>query len=246
MGEHDEGTVLRTLFGLSLWPAIFADMPGVFQTQFQSGPLDLCTDAFYPSRRTLIEDLLARVKTADGCLSKWGAILGPVWEKYNGCCCVSTQATRPLPVMCRPILTDWLRLQVGVSWERVGLATLVRIAAGFGGRVLEMVFRRLAMDYKTWASGLPDLLLWQPPREDLEDPPPPRSKFSEVKSQRDSASAKQSGWIAAFTSYGADAVFLRVSEKETLEEKAFASEAEAALSPKGGKRRKTAFPGGDY
>jgi len=35
VGVHDEGTVLRTLFGLSLWPAIFADVPGVFQSKFQ-------------------------------------------------------------------------------------------------------------------------------------------------------------------------------------------------------------------
>ena len=225
VGVHDEGAVLRTLFGLSLWPAIFADMPGVFQTQFQSAPLDLCTDAFYPSRRKLIEQLLARVKRAESSLSKWGAILGPVWEKHNGCCCA------------------------GVSWERVGLATLVRIAAGFGGNVLEMVFRRLAVDYKTWASGLPDLLLWQPPRGDLQAPPPPRSKFSEVKSQRDRPSEKQSEWITALTSYKAPAqeniaVFLHVSENETAEEEAekreIASDAEAALSPNGAKRKKTA------
>eukprot|EP01046_Picozoa_sp_COSAG06_P015498 COSAG06_NODE_995_length_11158_cov_10.796184_15_plen_206_part_00 len=35
VGVHDEGTVLRTLFGISLWPAIFADVPGVFQSKFQ-------------------------------------------------------------------------------------------------------------------------------------------------------------------------------------------------------------------
>ena len=62
---HDEGGSLRTLWALSLWPALFAeDVPGVFQTPFQRAPLDLHTDAFYPSRRLLIDALLGQVQQA--------------------------------------------------------------------------------------------------------------------------------------------------------------------------------------
>lgn len=70
---------------------------------------------------------LGRARVHHG--GRWGAILGPIWEHHHGCCCV------------------------GVSWNRLGLSSLVRVAAGFGGVVLERVFRRLAVDYSTWASG---------------------------------------------------------------------------------------------
>lgn len=221
VGVHDEGAVLRTLFGLSLWPAIFADIPGVFQTRFQSAPLDLGTDAFFPARRKLIESLLARVVTASSSLEAWSSILGPVWEKHEGCHCV------------------------GVSWTRLGLPALIRIAAGFGGSVLAKIFRRLAVDYSTWAGGLPDLLLWQPPPPAQTGPcttectpaavvmpkaPPPRSKLCEVKSQRDRPSEKQSEWVTALASYGCDAVFLHVSENETAQEKADRLEIEFAAA----------------
>lgn len=68
-GVHDEGASVRTLFALLLWPAIFATddqkLAGVFQTPFQSAPLDLHTEAFYPARQALIDTILAQVR------SKW-------------------------------------------------------------------------------------------------------------------------------------------------------------------------------
>lgn len=36
-------------------PAPATDVPGVFQTPFQSAPLDLNTDAFFPARAATIE-----------------------------------------------------------------------------------------------------------------------------------------------------------------------------------------------
>ena len=49
----------------------------------------------------------------------------------------------------------------------------------------------------------------------------PRAKFVEVKSQRDRASEKQHGWMRALCGFGAHAVFLRVQEAQTAEEKEF-------------------------
>ena len=35
-----------------------APLPDVFRSPFQTAPLDLATDAFYPSRRHLVDDCL--------------------------------------------------------------------------------------------------------------------------------------------------------------------------------------------
>ena len=43
-----------------------APIPDVFRSPFQTSPLDLTTDAFYPSRRALIEDRLQASKGLAG------------------------------------------------------------------------------------------------------------------------------------------------------------------------------------
>jgi hypothetical protein len=60
-GMHTEGGVWRTLFGLLMWDVLFAPVPEVFRTPFQSAPLDLGTDAFYPARREALDERLQQV-----------------------------------------------------------------------------------------------------------------------------------------------------------------------------------------
>jgi hypothetical protein len=43
---HAEGSIVTTIFGLLFWDVIFADVPGVFETPYQSAPLDLGEDTF--------------------------------------------------------------------------------------------------------------------------------------------------------------------------------------------------------
>ena len=100
---------MRTLFALSLWEAIFADVPGVFQTPFQRAPLDLCTDAFYQTRREMIDKLLVRVESASRSEERWLEILKPVWDEHFGCAVV------------------------GVQWELLTLAEMARVAHGYDG-----------------------------------------------------------------------------------------------------------------
>ncbi len=54
-GLHCEGGVWACLAGLLLWDCLFAEgVPDVFRTPFQTAPLDLETDAFYPTRRDMV------------------------------------------------------------------------------------------------------------------------------------------------------------------------------------------------
>ncbi|KAF1782573.1 hypothetical protein GQ600_10995 [Phytophthora cactorum] len=63
-GVHSEGMVFGNLFGILMWDVLYASIPDVFQTPFQSAPLDFgYADVFYESRRDLIERRLAQVKS---------------------------------------------------------------------------------------------------------------------------------------------------------------------------------------
>ncbi|KAL4117137.1 hypothetical protein PRIC2_012585 [Phytophthora ramorum] len=62
-GLHSEGSVLRNLFGILMWDVLYASIPDVFQTPFQSAPLDFgYANVFYESRRDLIERRIAQVR----------------------------------------------------------------------------------------------------------------------------------------------------------------------------------------
>jgi len=41
---------------------LFLPLPGVFETAYQTAPLDLATDAFFPLRRTEINERLAEIE----------------------------------------------------------------------------------------------------------------------------------------------------------------------------------------
>ncbi|KAF8948933.1 hypothetical protein BGZ47_001142 [Haplosporangium gracile] len=60
-GYHSENSLLATLFGLLFWDILFSSQPGVFETLYQTEPLDLRTDAFFHQRQDMILDRIARI-----------------------------------------------------------------------------------------------------------------------------------------------------------------------------------------
>lgn len=59
---HCEGRIVCTLFGLLFWDILFADVPGAFETPYQSAPLDIAEDCFYYARKELIEQRLTEIE----------------------------------------------------------------------------------------------------------------------------------------------------------------------------------------
>ncbi|EEY19789.1 conserved hypothetical protein [Verticillium alfalfae VaMs.102] len=53
-GYHAEGGIIRTLFAYLFYDVLFLYVPNVFQTAYQTCPLDLHTDSFYPTRASEI------------------------------------------------------------------------------------------------------------------------------------------------------------------------------------------------
>ena len=55
------------------------DVPDVFQTAFQTAPLDLGTVVFYPSRKAAIEARLALVREGQG-----PDVIKQCWQQHHG------------------------------------------------------------------------------------------------------------------------------------------------------------------
>lgn len=160
-GVHTESGIWLTIFGILMWDIIFADVPNVFLNKFQTAPLDLDTDGFYETRKSLIEEHLKKIQ--DGMAEE---ILITMWESHFG-------------TACR-----------GIKWEKHSLADLRAAVKCIGGACLASICRHLAQDYRSWSSGMPDLVLWR-----LHDCYSGEAKLVEVKGPRDRLSEQQRAWL---------------------------------------------------
>jgi Fanconi-associated nuclease 1 len=139
-GSHAESGVWLTLFGLLFWQIIFpadttgplAAPRGVFQSAFQTAPLDFGTAAFAEARRDALSARLARIAAGDA-----PRLIAATWAAHRGAAAA------------------------GVSWRAHSLEELQAICEGVGPMPLAALMRLLASDYAGWRAGLPDLVLWR-------------------------------------------------------------------------------------
>lgn len=146
-GYHSEGGIVRTLvsriqnrtihsltiqFAYLLYDILFIYVPNVFQTPFQTCPLDLHTDAFYPSRASEINHRLVEITNGEA-------------ERI-----VRDVHARESPKQTCAVGLDW-------SFE---LEDLVEIVQCFHGEALATICKALAQEYQQRGGGIPDLFLW--------------------------------------------------------------------------------------
>ncbi|XP_022155223.1 fanconi-associated nuclease 1 homolog isoform X2 [Momordica charantia] len=160
-GVHSESGIWLTIFGLLMWDVIFSDVPNVFRTKFQIAPLDFRTDSFYLLRQNSIESQLQQIQDGMG-----EEILITSWESHKGTACT------------------------GVNWDQHSLAELRAAVTCIGGPCMASLCRHLAQDYRSWSSGMPDLLLWRFHGEYSGE-----AKLVEVKGPRDRLSEQQRAWL---------------------------------------------------
>ena len=132
-GYHAEGGITRTLFAYLFFDIIFAYVPNVFQTAFQTCPLDLHTDSFYPTRISEINRRLAEI-------SNGGAeriIRGVYDREHEKRTCV-----------------------VGLKWD-FDIEDLAELVRCFPGPALAAVCKVMAQEYRQRGGGIPDLILWR-------------------------------------------------------------------------------------
>ncbi|KAL2959400.1 hypothetical protein AAZX31_18G265100 [Glycine max] len=167
-GVHAESGIWLTIFGLLMWDVIYADVPNVFYTRFQNAPLDFGTDDFYTARKSSIESHLQQIR--DGMAEEF---LIKSWETHIG-------------TACR-----------GVNWGCHSLDELRAVVSCVGGTCLASLCKLLAQDYRSWSSGMPDLLLWRFHGEYSGE-----AKLVEVKGPRDRLSEQQRAWLLLLLDYG--------------------------------------------
>ncbi|PON66878.1 Zinc finger domain containing protein [Parasponia andersonii] len=180
-GVHTESGIWLTIFGLLMWNVLFSDVPNVFRTRFQTAPLDLETDSFYLVRKSSIESHLQKIH--DGMAEE---ILITSWESYVG-------------TACR-----------GVNWNRHTLSELRAAVACIGGHCLALLCRHLAQGYRSWSSGMPDLLLWRFNGEFGGE-----AKLVEVKGPRDQLSEQQRAWLLFLMDCGFNTEVCKVRPEPT-------------------------------
>ncbi|KAL8819885.1 MAG: hypothetical protein Q9223_001774 [Gallowayella weberi] len=131
-GYHSEGGIIRTLFAYLFFDVLFTYIPNVFQTPFQTCPLDLHTDAFYPSRFSEINARLNEISNGDGV-----AIVRRVYEREK----------------------ERQTCVVGLDWG-FDVADLEEIVGCFRGEALSTICKVMAQEYGQRGGGMPDLFLW--------------------------------------------------------------------------------------
>ncbi|KAI0176371.1 VRR-NUC domain-containing protein [Hypoxylon sp. FL1284] len=132
-GYHAEGGIIRTLFAYLFFDILFLYIPNVFQTAYQTCPLDLHTDAFYPTRASEINHRL--VEIANGGAAKLVEEVDER-ERENRTCVV------------------------GLNWD-YELDDLLELVNSFDGAALAAVCKVMAQEYGQRGGGIPDLILWR-------------------------------------------------------------------------------------
>ncbi|KAL8825022.1 MAG: hypothetical protein Q9191_004665 [Dirinaria sp. TL-2023a] len=133
-GYHSEGGIVRTLFGYLFGDIMFTYVPNVFQTEYQSCPLDLFTDAFYPSRLSEINRRL--VEIGNGAAAD---LIRAVWDREH------ERQTCIVGIDWTFALDDLLDIVACFETNREGLATICKV---------------MAQEYQQRGGGIPDLFLW--------------------------------------------------------------------------------------
>jgi Fanconi-associated nuclease 1 len=171
-GYHSEGGILRTLFAYLFFDVLFVYIPNVFQTAYQTCPLDLHTDAFYPARASQINHRL--VEIGNGGAEK---ILREVHAReHERRTCI-----------------------VGLNWD-FEIEDLAELVACFDGEALAAVCKVMAQEYRARGGGVPDLILWRTANGD--GGRKGDVMFAEVKSANDRLSDTQRLWINVLTGAG--------------------------------------------
>ncbi|KAG5950838.1 hypothetical protein E4U53_004313 [Claviceps sorghi] len=194
-GYHAEGGAIRTIFAYLFYDILFLYVPNVFQTAYQTCPLDLHTDAFFAARASEINHRLVEIANGEG-----ERLLRQVWEREH---------VRRTSV-------------VGLNWD-FDVEDMAELVRCFQGSALAAVCKVMAQEYKHRGGGVPDLILWRAGEDVSSKPKAPdeaagaargQVMFAEVKSANDRLSDTQRLWIHVLTGAGVKVALVNAVARE--------------------------------
>ena len=114
-------------------------MPNVFQTEYQTCPLDLHSDTFFQSRLSEIYQRLNQISNGDA-----RQLLRAVYDQESEAeTCI-----------------------VGLDWS-YSIKDLEEIISCFEGEALAAICKVMAQEYQQRGGGIPDLFLWHPEKREV-------------------------------------------------------------------------------
>ncbi|KAK6544032.1 hypothetical protein TWF694_000746 [Orbilia ellipsospora] len=131
-GFHCEGGIIKTIFAYLMFDVLFLPLPNIFQTEFQTCPLDLHTDSFYVCRMSEINHRLVEISNGEGV-----RIVKEVWGR---------EVERQTCV-------------IGLDWG-FEVGEVCEVVECLGGEALSVICKVLCQEYQQRGSGMPDLFLW--------------------------------------------------------------------------------------
>lgn len=138
-GFHSESGIIRTLFAYLFFDILFVYIPNVFQTAYQTCPLDLHTDAFFPSRASEINHRLVEITNGEA-----ERIMRAVDERER----------------------EKQTCVIGLNWG-FELEDLLEIVRCFEGASLATICQVMAQEYRNRGGGVPDLFLFKPGTKEI-------------------------------------------------------------------------------
>ena len=138
-GYHAEGGIIRTLFAYLFCDILFLYIPNVFQTAYQTCPLDLHTDAFFPSRISEINHRLVEIANGDA-----ERLIREVHTREQ----------------------ERKTCIIGLNWD-FEREDLLEIVSCFDGTALATICKVMAQEYRVRGGGMPDLFLWNPAKKEV-------------------------------------------------------------------------------
>jgi Fanconi-associated nuclease 1 len=197
-GYHSEGSIVRTLFAYLFYDIMFLYIPNVFQTAYQTCPLDLHTDVFYPARASEINHRLVEIENGQG-----ERLIRKVWGREHE---RQTNAA-------------------GLNWD-YDIEDVAELVRCFDGSALASICKVMAQEYRQRGGGVPDLVLWRANEKSegctIEEKAAPGKAqgevmFAEVKSENDRLSDTQRVWIHVLTGAGVKVALCNAVAKEVRE-----------------------------
>lgn len=177
-GFFAENHLWNALFGLLFWEELFAPVAGAFQHRFQAAPLDLEHPDFFARRREAFERRLAAMEDRDWLIQQVLTTAEAKWGLAN-------------------TFLSWRHLERGMLE-----AAVHRVPPG----VLGAVLRTMAQSPRAFASGFPDLFLFQAQGADW--------ALWEVKGPGDSLRPEQERWLGHFLRLGCEVKVARVKWRQ--------------------------------
>ena len=192
-GIHGENLIIPTLYVLLLWEEIFDDKtPLVFQSKYQSFPLDFFEKDFYINRKIIIDKKLDKIKN----YKKEQLIkhLQLIYDTKKG-------IRNPYVEWNTYVYNREILIKIGVAFGPVKLVEIFKVILNQGLKAVK--------------TGMPDLLLWSEKsknkyKEQFFYAEADSIKLVEVKSVNDKLSDNQKFWLKTFYDKGINVEVLHI------------------------------------